>query len=225
MPSPEPLTAPVPTPTLRRRDVRAPARRSKSAQRTANANIRYRDDLDRARTRQNTSAVVDEWKRFLTAKMSRDSTGIYIPFVLNGLVEAWTATTGDAAAQRRRMFTNVCESATRALNPTFSKSHPTRHRAADSVGIIVIPASTSNGIHFHGWLRLPHAHPHARQVVTAALESTFQTTNLWMNDVSELQQNGASLDYLAKTWKAEIRHWDTLECVPAYLFARLTEEQ
>ena len=156
--------------------------------------------------------------------MIRDATGTYIPFVLNGMVEAETATASDAAAQRRRRLTDVCESATLALNPTFSKSHPRRHVSADSVGVIVLPATTAAGTqHLHGFLRLPRSHPHARSVVAAALMSTFQTRNLWMNDVSELEQDGASLDYLAKTWKTETRHWEDLEFVPAHVFARLTE--
>ncbi|MSO30221.1 MAG: hypothetical protein EXQ48_04645 [Acidobacteria bacterium] len=122
------------------------------------------------------------------------------------------------------MLTNVCESATLALNPSFSKSHPTRHRATDSVGMIVLPATTPAGTeHLHGFLRLPKAHPHARQVIAAALMTAFQTKNLWMNDESELKQDGASLEYLAKTWKQEHRDWDALEFVPAHVFARLTE--
>lgn len=216
----EPRTARSQTPRLR-----ATASRS-SVKRTAEANTRYRDDLTTAATRQTQRDVVAGWKRFLEARMIRDATGIYIPFVLNGLVEAAAATASDTAAQRRRRLTDVCESATLAMNPSFSKSHPTRHRAADSVGIIVLPATTAAGTqHLHGFLRLPRSHPHARQVVAAALMTAFQTRNLWMNDVSELQQDCASLDYLAKTWKTETRHWEDLEFVPAHVFARLTEER
>ena len=204
--------------------LRATASRSQSVKRTAEANARYRDDIASATTRQDQRDVVAGWKRFLETKMLMDATGTYIPFVLNGMVEERAAT--DTAAERRRRLTDVCESATLAMNPSFSKSHPTRHRAADSVGIIVLPATTAAGTqHLHGFLRLPRSHPHARQVVAAALMTAFQTRNLWMNDVSELQQDCASLDYLAKTWKTETRHWEDLEFVPAHVFARLTEER
>ena len=203
--------------------LRATASRAQSEKRTAEANTRYRDDITTAATRQTQRDVVTGWKRFLETKMLMDVTGTFIPFVLNGMVEADTATASDTAAQRRRMLTNVCESATLALNPTFSKSHPTRHRTADSVGMIVLPATTAAGTqHLHGFLRLPRSHPHARSVVAACLMSTLQTRNLWMNDVSELAQDGASLDYLSTTWKQEHRDWDSLEFVPAHVFARLT---
>ena len=219
MTSTELITTRARTPRLR-----ATASRAQSVKRTAEANARYRDDITTAATRQSHRTVVTEWKRFLEARMFKDLSGTYVPFALNGMVEERAAT--DTAAERRRMLTNVCEIATLALNPTFSKSHPTRHRASSSCGVIVLPATTAAGSpHLHGFLRLPKSHPHARQVVAAALMSTFQTRNLWMNDVSELQQDGSSLDYLAKTWKQEHRDWDSLEFVPAYLFVRLSEER
>ena len=216
------------TPTINRHPtMRASASRSQSVKRTAESNRRHREDINRATTLHNQRDVVTGWIQSIEARMFKDTTtGIYIPFVLNGLVEERAVTADDAAAQRRRMITNVCESSTLALNPTFSKSHPTRHRAANSVGMIVLPATTAAGTqHLHGFLRLPKAHPHARQVVAACLMSTFQTRNLWMNDVSELAQDSASLKYLSKTWKAETRHWDALEFVPSYLFVRLSEER
>ena len=218
----EPRTARSQTPRLR-----ASASRSatQSEQRNAEANARHRDDLTTAATRQTQRDVVAGWKRFLESKMLMDITGTYIPFVLNGMVEAETATASDTAAERRRRLTDVCESATLAMNPSFSKSHPRRHVSADSVGIIVLPATTAAGTqHLHGFLRLPRSHPHARSVVAACLMSTFQTRNLWMSDLTELQQDGASLDYLAKTWKTETRHWEDLNFVPSHVFARLTGE-
>ena len=115
----------------------------------------------------------------------------------------------------------VCETSTRALNPSFSRSHPTRHRATDSCGIVVLPATTSNGCHLHGFIRSPRAHPHGVQVVAAALMIAFRTKNCWVSDATELQQNGASLDYLSKTWKSEYRNWDALEFLPAHVFKRL----
>ena len=217
----EPLTARARTPRLR-----ASASRSatQSEQRNAEANRRYRADVAAVKSLQSKRDAVTGWKRFLEARMFKDLSGTYVPFALNGMVEERAAT--DTAAERRRMLTNVCESATLAMNPSFSKSHPTRHRAADSVGIIVLPATTAAGTqHLHGFLRLPRSHPHARSVVAACLMSTFQTRNLWMSDLTELQQDGASLDYLAKTWKTETRHWEDLEFVPAHVFARLTEER
>ena len=214
------------TPTRRPLDKRASTSRSQSEKRTAESNRRHREDINRATTLHNQRDVVTGWKQSIESRMFKDTTGTYTPFVLNGLVENRAVTADDASAQRRRMITNVCESATLALNPKFSKSHPTRHRAANSVGMIVLPATTAAGTqHLHGFLRLPRAHPHARQIVAACLMSNFQTRNLWMSDLTELQQDGASLDYLAKTWKQEHRDWDSLEFVPSYLFVRLSEER
>jgi len=146
---------------------------------------------------------------------------LYHHFALNNLVEERASTTGDTAAQRRRLLTRVCETSTLVLNPTFSKSHPTRHPATESCGIVVLPATTINGCHLHGFIRTPRAHPHGYQVVAAALMTAFRTKNWWVPDVTELQQDGASLDYLSKTWKQEDRDWSSLEFLPARVFKRL----
>ncbi|MBN4048229.1 hypothetical protein JYU09_01470 [bacterium AH-315-O15] len=154
--------------------------------------------------------------------MFKDRSGTYRPFVLGNMSEDRSVTDTDRIAQRRRMITTVCESATLALNPSFSKSTPTRHRATESCGVIVLPATTTNGIHLHGFIRSPRAHPGAVQVVAAALMIAFKTKNIWVSDVTELQQNGASLAYLTDTWKLESRDWSALEFLPAHYFKRLT---
>jgi hypothetical protein len=156
--------------------------------------------------------------------MFRDRTGSYRPFVLNNLIEQDAVTQSDKTCERRRVLTNVCETATLALNPAVSKSHPTRHRPTDSCGLIVLPATTVGGVHLHGFIRTPRAYQHAVQVVAAGLMIAFQTKNIWISDVTELQQDGASLDYLSKTWKQEDRHWDQLEFVPSHVFTRLQEK-
>ena len=194
------------------------------ARRTADANTRHAAALERATTQHHQRAITASWKHFITTTMRKDTTADYFPFVLNGLIEDRAVTASDTAAQRRRTLTNVCECVTLALNPTFSKSHPTRHRATESCAVIVLPATTSNGTHLHGFLRVPRAHRDARQVLAAALMVAFQTKNLWVSEVTELSQNGASLDYLGKTWKAETRDWHALEFLPAHLFRRLTNE-
>ena len=177
-------------------------------------------------TRQKQRDIVGEWKRYITARMFKDRTGVYHPFALNNLVQERASTPDDTTAQRRRILTNVCETATVVLNPEFSKSHPTRHLATSSCGIIVLPATTSVGCHhLHGFVRSPRAHPHAVQVVAAALMVAFQTRNLWVSPVTELQQDGRSLDYLSKTWKEEIRDWDALEFLPAHVFKRLVDAE
>jgi hypothetical protein len=98
-----------------------------SAQRTAASNTQYRHDIQRVRDRQQQRTIVGEWKRYIVTKMYKDRTGSYRPFVLNNLIEQHTATSTDTTALRRRILTNVCETATLALNTSFSKSHPTRH--------------------------------------------------------------------------------------------------
>lgn len=171
--------------------------------------------------RENQRTIVGEWKRYITARMFKDRTGIYHPFVLNNLVEELAITPYDTTAQRRRLLTRACETSTLALNPSFSKSHPTRHLATESCGVIVLPAATINGCHLHGFIRSPRAHPHAVQVIAAALMIAFRTKNIWVSDATELQQDGKYLDYLSKTWKQENRDWDALEFVPALVFKRL----
>ena len=51
----------------------------------------------------------------------------------------------------------------------------------------------------------------------------FQTRNLWVSPVTELQQDGASLDYLSKTWKQETRDFDALDFIPARVFKCLVD--
>ena len=155
--------------------------------------------------------------------MFKDRAGVYHPFVLNNLIEELASTPYDTIAQRRRILTTVCETSTLALNPSFSKSHPTRHPATESCGIIVLPATTSNGCHLHGFIRTPRTHPHGVQVVAAALMIAFRTKNIRVVDATELQQDGASLDYLSKTWKQETRDFDALDFIPARVFKCLVD--
>jgi hypothetical protein len=171
--------------------------------------------------RENQRTIIGEWKRYIIARMYQDRTGSYYPYVLNNLVEELASTTHDTLAQRRRILTRVCEISTLAINPSFSKSHPTRHRAEDSCGVIVLPATTINGCHLHGYIRTPRAYPHGVDVVAAALMIAFRTKNCRVSDATELQQDGASLDYLSKTWKQENRDWNALEFLPAHVFKRL----
>ena len=177
--------------------------------------------IQRISHREHQRTIVGEWTRYITARMFKDRAGVYHPFVLNNLVQERASTPGDTIAQRRRILTTVCETSTLYLNPTFSKSHPKRHLATESCGIIVLPANTSNGCHLHGFIRSPRAHPHAVHVVAAALMIAFRTKNIWVSDSTELQQDGKSLDYLSKTWKQEDRDWSSLEFVPALVFERL----
>jgi len=204
---------------------RAQARRAAklSAHRTAASNTQYRRDIQRINDRQQQQTIIGEWTRYITARMFKDRAGVYHPFVLNNLVEELASTPYDTIAQRRRILTTVCETSTLVLNPTFSKNHPTRHRATDSCGVIVLPASTINGPHIHGFIRTPRAHPHGVQVVQAALMTAFKTKNCWVPDVTELQQDGKSLDYLSKSWKQEHRDWDALEFLPNHVFTRLVK--
>ena len=192
-----------------------------SAQRTAASNTQYRERIQRISDREQLRTVVGEWKRYITARMFKDRTGVYHPFVLNNLVQELASTPYDTIAQRRRILTTVCETSTLALNPKLSKSHPERHPASESCGIIVLPATTINGPHLHGFIRTPRTHPHGHHVVAAALMIAFRTKNIWVSDVTELQQDGKSLDYLSKSWKQEERDWSALEFLPAHVFKRL----
>ena len=206
---------------------RAYARRSAklSAHRTAASNTQYRRDIQRVSDRHQQQTIIGEWKRYIVARMYQDRTGSYYPFALNNLREELASTTHDTIAQRRRILTAVCETSTLALNPEFSKSNPERHPASESCGIVVLPATTINGCHLHGFIRTPRAHPHGYQVVAAALMTAFQTKNIWISDVTELQQDGRSLDYLSKSWKQEHRDWNALEFVPAHVFKRLVDAE
>ena len=194
-----------------------------SAQRTAASNTQYSERIQRVSDREQLRTVVGEWKRYIVARMFKDRTGVYHPFVLNNLVEELASTSYDTIAQRRRLLTRVCETSTLAINPSSSKSHPKRHPATESCGIIVLPATTINGCHLHGFIRTPRAYPHGVDVVQAALMIAFRTKICWVPDVTELQQDGKSLDYLSKSWKQEERDWNALEFVPAHVFKRLVK--
>jgi hypothetical protein len=202
---------------------RATARRAAklTAHRTAASNTQYRERVQRISDREQLRTVVGEWKRYITARMFKDRAGVYHPFVLNNLVQERASTTGDTTEQRRRLLTRICEISTLAIHPKFSKSHQKRHPATESCGIIVLPAININGCHLHGFIRTPRTHPHAVQVVAAALMTAFRTKNCWISDSTELQQDGKSLDYLSKTWKQEERDWSSLEFLPALVFKRL----
>ena len=210
------------TPTSYRASARRAAKMS--AHRTAASNAQYRRDIQRVNDRQQQQTIIGEWTRYIIARMEKDRTGSYYPFCLNDLREERASTAGDTAAQRRRLLTTVCETSTRALNPKLSRSHQERHPAIESCGIIVLPATTIDGPHLHGFVRTPITHPHGIQVVAAALMIAFKTKNIWVSDVTELQQDGASLDYLSKDWKQEERDWNALEFLPNHVFKRLTEK-
>ena len=204
---------------------RATARRSEkmNAYRTAAPNTQYRRDIQRVHDRQQQQTVIGEWKRYILARMFKDRTGVYHPFALNNLREELASTTHDTLAQRRRILTTVCETATLVLNPKLSKSNRKRHPATESCGIIVLPATNINGPHLHGFIRTPREYPHGHQVVQSALMTAFKTKNCWVPDVTELQQDGKSLDYLSKDWKQEERDWNGLEFLPALVFKRLVK--
>jgi len=216
------MTATDPTIFTRQRPPVHPDQRRET--REAIANEHHRNALQRSDALRIHQGIVREWTRFILGRMFKDRTGSYHPFVLNNLIEQDAVTESDKTCQRRRVLTNVCETATLALNPAVSKSHPTRHRPTDSCGLIVLPATTVGGVHLHGFIRTPRAYQHAVQAVAAGLMIAFQTKNLWISDVTELRQDGASLNYLSKTWKQEHRDWYALDFVPAHVFTRLTGE-
>jgi hypothetical protein len=155
--------------------------------------------------------------------MAADTTGEYFPFVLQNIRDERSA---DILAARRRTMARVCDVTTLALNPAASRSHPSRRPASASVGAIVLPATTINGTHAHGFLRVPREHRCALDIIAAILRLGFRTDNLWLSRDTELEQmaqDGGSLPDLAADWKREVRHWDELDFIPVGLFRRLEQ--
>jgi hypothetical protein len=83
-----------------------------------------------------------------------DRGGLYFHFALRTSAgfAAWTHN----SATLFRAFRQACEQVTLQAFPHFSKSHPQRHPADQSFGMIVVPAISASGmIHDHGWIRVP----------------------------------------------------------------------
>lgn len=101
---------------------------------------------------------------FVRRLIRLDTTADYYAFVLN--------TTLPIAKNREKnphafiaALRRACERTTVHLFPIFSKSHPERHDPNCSVGVIFVPSiSASGAVHYHGWIRVPHA---ASQVLQA----------------------------------------------------------
>ena len=200
-------------------------RRSMRRKRTTPASIaeqRHHEDIQFAKERDALRTVVSSWTDWILDRMSADTTGRYHPFVLQNIRDERSV---DVIAARRKLMSQACDVTTLALNPTSSRSHPARRDATLSVGVIALPATTINGTHIHGFVRVPVAHRCAIDIFAAILRLGFRTNNLWFSRVTELDQiagkREGSLPYLASDWKKEVRHWDELEFIPAGLFARL----
>ncbi len=192
----------------------------------SNAKQRHLADLVFAKERNELRTVVSAWTNWIVDRMSADTTGRYLPFVLQNIRDERTV---DVIAARRKTMSRVCDVTTLALNPTSSRSHPARRDATLSVGVIALPATTINGTHIHGFLRVPVAHRCAIDIFAAILRLSFRTNNLWISRNTELDQIASkqegSLPYLASDWKKEVRHWEELDYIPAGLFARLDRRQ
>ncbi len=89
--------------------------------------------------------AVADWVR---ESVEHDRAADYYSFALN--------TTLPGSAKFIPAFRQASQTATVRLFPSFSRSHPERHDAMSSVGVIVIPAVSASGrLHFHGWIRMP----------------------------------------------------------------------
>jgi hypothetical protein len=190
------------------------------------AEQRHHADIQFTKERNELRTVVSTWTDWIVQRMSADTTGEYLPFVLQNIRDERSV---DVIAARRKLMSQACDVTTLALNPTSSRSHPARRDATLSVGVIALPATTINGTHIHGFLRVPVAHPCAIDILAAILRLSFRTNNLWISRDTELDQIASkqegSLTYLASEWKQEVRHWDELDFIPAGLFARLDRRQ
>ena len=192
--------------------------------RTTTASIaeqRHHADIQFAKERDELRTVVSSWTDWIIDRMSADTTGKYFPFVLQNIRDEKT---GDLLAARRKTMSRICDVTTLALNPTSSRSHPSRRNPETSVGAIVLPATTINGTHSHGFLRVPNEHPCALNIFSAIIRLGFRTNNLWISRDTELDQierDAGSLPYLASDRKSEVRDWDEIEFIPFELFARL----
>ena len=201
----------------------------------------YSDRQDYART----THYAREWSQWMQDGMTSDTTGAYFPCILNHLHLPITPTQ-DSASVRRRLLTQLCESLSVRLHPSFSRSNAKRNDPHQSVGLIVLPATKDAQTHLHGWIRVPttdtgrthvciqeHGTP---RVITApqTLEwfvdecrIRLHTANIWIaNDGTtartELETGCALLDYVSRPRKGtEVRHWDAVEFMPSYLFLRL----
>ena len=185
------------------------------------AEQRHNSDIQFVKERDALRSVVSTWRDWIIDRMSADITGKYFPFVLQNIRDEKT---GDLLSARRKTMRRVCDVTTLALNPTSSRSHPSRRDPETSVGAIVLPATTINGTHSHGFLRVPNEHPCALDVFSAIIRLGFSTNNLWISRDTELDQierDAGSLPYLASDRKSEVRDWDEIEFIPVGLFARL----
>jgi hypothetical protein len=206
------------TPVSRRASA---SRRHRKLKPISIANARHNSDIQFVKERDALRRVVSTWSDWIVDRMSADTTGKYFPFVLQNIRDEKTV---DLLAARRKTMRRVCDVATLALNPTSSRSHPSRRKPETSVGAIVLPATTINGTHLHGFLRVPNEHPCALNIFTAIIRLGFRTNNLWISRDTELDQierDAGSLPYLASDRKSEMRDWDEIEFIPFELFARL----
>ena len=81
--------------------------------------------------------------------ITADTAGAYISFVL-------TFSTPLSLVEVRRRFTHACWDTSRKLFPELSHSNSDRHPAEKSVGVILLPAMSADGLwHYHGFVRLP----------------------------------------------------------------------
>lgn len=104
-----------------------------------------------------------------------DLGGLYYNFVLRttAATAAWT----HKAIYKH--FRRICEKSTVRAFPHFSKSHPQRHPADQSFGVIVVPANSASGVlHDHGWIRIPRA-------------ADLSPRNVWIHDHNQRKQISA----------------------------------
>ena len=198
--------------------------------------------------RQAHAALLSDW---IQSRMDADKDARYIPFVINSIktppVPTWAVGRLDPRWFRRRALTKACEAVTMFLNPSFSRSNPTRRRNDPnlSVGVILLPATKAGDTHLHGGIRIPKSnrqktaltirdHGHVLTIFGPSAIAAFSnevfdrlgTRNIWFAHdngqvIDETQQEYRGIHYLKSDWKEEVREWDQVEFVPAYLFSRL----
>lgn len=212
----------------------------------------------RERSPRPTPQTVIDVASWIQSRMDADKTAAYIPFVINNIqvhlgpkyrkIPDNPIPQGipNYAGLVRRVLTEACQIATCALNGNKYRANPRRHGPQQSVGCILLFATTGREFHLHGWVRIPlsdtqlvpftirnhQERQHIRVPSSLAtfgdhVTKEFRTRNIWFPSssdgvvLSDAAQDAQGLAYLLRP-KLEVRLWEDTTFLPAYVFKQLT---
>ena len=93
--------------------------------------------------------IAAEMAKWLDDIIAADTAGVYVPIVL-------TFSTPLSLVEVRRRFFHAAVDTSRTVFPELSRSNSDRHPVEKSVGVILLPAMSADGLmHYHGFVRLP----------------------------------------------------------------------